>query len=749
MKSLIYLLFVALCLSCQNQDVPVLGENQFAVKFKYDTSAAGLEHVNALLFNQDDLQHKETQLNPTEGVYTIGTNGKSIDRIMFIAGAHGLDFNSLSPTLTACKALTTQPVDFKTTFPGIHFTAETEAADIDNTLMDIQLTRSVARLDVVKDTELDVVIESCVISNLIDRSYIFPGSATLPTDGELKSQTLGAEAFTNLNNGIEGIAYMFENSEASITVTFDVSINGIKNKLKSTLPSKIERNKKYEIKIQSTGAVVYTMLSILDWGDGGSTETLPGGFVPKIDLSTSILPDGIVASQTLDTLYIAPDYSGAFVLGLDAPVETEAKVESSQIGIAVVPNSKNSYIGNQFMLTVSESDINQVRTFIPMMIKSKSEAQYYDKHIVIVKQGYRTWFKGLRANFDKKSASWDVYKDGYIAEVEAWNDYQASDIEKIETRSDDAQFDWLLVVSTDGVNTVEGAFKVNDTEATGQEQRSVMTVTYKDGVEEVFNFTRKRNAIPVIRQGGFYWSKYNMRGNSKSYADQIGFDRDIPRDEFHLFLETCSDEDFLYYAGATYKGTSTEGLYLKNSIPPGGTTPMLHFEGYSSIPNGEVSNGPVDAHCPPGYQMPTRVEWEHIWATNVKLSIPANGELGYFNTDRGPEGESLPNRYDVRRYTRSITIDGVPNQPVSLLFLEDIRHYPDEIMVFTGLGNQSSDTRVTLGEIIIPIATAGELNHSVVGFHDNVVRFYRNMGGSGAQTRTIRCLKSKVNYIIE
>lgn len=742
MKKKFFLLFATLCLSCQNQDLEILGENQFAVKFRYDTSTTSvLNHVNALLYSQDALQHKETNLNSAEGVYTIGTGGKVVDKIMFIAGNHGLDFTASHPSLTQCKALTTQPVDFENSFPGIHYTAEKEAGDLNDNLMDIELIRSVARVDVVKDTQLEVVIDSCEIANLIDRSYVFPGNATPLTGAELKKQKLGADAFSNLNNGIEGFAYIFESSETAPEVTFYVRINGIKNKLKATLPSVIERNKKYEIKIKSNGAVIYTSLSILDWGDGGSVDTQPGGFVPKIDLSTSQLPEGVVASQTLDTLFIAPDYSGVFVLGLNAPVETEAKVESSQIGVAVVPNSKNSYIGNQFTLTVESSKINQVKTLIPMMIKSKSESQYYDKQIVIVKQGYRTWFKNLNATLSKASASWNDYKDGYIGEVEAWNGYQTSDIARIETLSGDEQFDWLRVVSENGVNTIEGGFKPNDTDATGQNQHSIVTVAYTDGVEEVFTFTRKRYALPVITQGGKYWSKYNMRGNSKSYTDQIGFDRDMDRNAFYDFLKTCSDEDFIYYAGATYKGKSTNGLYLKSCIPDGETTPVLLYEGYSDIPDGQVSNGPADAHCPSGFEMPDRDAWNQIWYTGGQLNFPASGSTNPYNSSAGN------NRYDIHRFTRNnLTIDGIVVPEVSFLCITDIRNYRGETMVFTGLGNQWADKTTTLGQIVTPVVTTGP-THFVIDFNNNRSS-YGNLSGPGVHTRTIRCVKSPVNYII-
>lgn len=273
----------------------------------------------------------------------------------------------------------------------------------------------------------------------------------------------------------------------------------------------------------------------------------------------------------------------------------------------------------------------------------------------------------------------------------------------------------------------------------------MLKVKYADNFEEEFIFTRKRYSIPVITQGGVYWAKYNMRGNSKSYEDQIGFDRDISRNELYTYLQTCSDEEFIYYTGASYRGTSTEGLYLKRFLDSN-DEPTLFYDGYDAIPDGQVSNGSADLHCPPGYRMPALSEWQQIFYTGGSLNIPGHGNSNSYNTSINSLIGNQTNRYRIDRYTREITIDGVLRN-VSIFNIVDVRYYQGEEMVFIGFGTQKSPTSMTWGEIVIPICT-GSYSHFLFNYNTNKTS-YGNLSGTGVQTRVIRCVKSPTNFIVE
>lgn len=696
-----------------------------------------LTNTCIFLYKDDDLVGKATNLQPNQNNhYEIGVNHLDAKKLIFITGEHSVDAGNVNPAFPEIQNSLTPVADFKANHPQLFYTGESDIQGLTNTLINIDLTRSLARLDITKATSLSVIIDSCVVAGAIDRSFILPGHKSNPASGEFKTFTVKGSILDNIDSGIIGLCYLYESHNLAPSVVIHAKINGIRNLLKVTLPTNIERNKRYEISIQTNGAAVYTNLNILPWGDGGNSIAKPENYKPKIDLANSVFPNEVKPNPDLDTIFIDANYSGEFQLALDIPTESEAKIESKYIQVSPITTIKSSYIGNRFNITSTESDINQGSLIIPMQIKSKTESQYYSKQITIVKKGYRTRMNKFNGTINGKAGVYDRYMDGLLAEITIEDGHTVSEI---TTKADDMQFDWLRTTPDNEKYLLEGAFKPNDTDARGQEQKSIISVVYTDSVIETFEISRKRFTLPVIRQGGLYWSKYNMRGNSKNYADQIGFDKDIPRDEYYEFLKNCSDEDFVYYAGATYKGKSTDGLYLKQSLDQN-MVPTLRYEGYGSIPAGQVSNGPANAHCPDGFQMPNLAEWQRIWYTGAAMNLPGHGATGNYNSTGGN------NRYQISRHTRnSITIDGVQVNSISFVRIVDVRNYTGEEMVFTGLGNQSAETTVTLGQIIFPVITSNP-THFLINYQTNKTS-YGNLS-NGVETRTIRCVKTPVSFII-
>ncbi|MGL4851286.1 MAG: hypothetical protein ACRC3Z_01350 [Phocaeicola sp.] len=753
-KLAMLLLSSTLLLSCQEKEESVMNPvpSRMLLSIHHDGSSfsSDLAHVTSMLYDGETLTKKSLHLSPdSEGYYAIATDNAKADRLLLVAGNHSLGSDDSGFDYTALTNECTPAVDFVNTFPQLYYTGERKLNSLESAILELGLTRSLARLDFKKLTQLDVVIDSCVVTNLVDQSYWLPGNETPIEGATYRTLSLQGDVFTQLASGIEGAAYFYESNGAAPQVTIYTQINGIKNKLNVTLPSQIERNKRYEIGINSNGAVLFTKLEILPWEEGGSTEAKPESFTVKIDVANSNFPTGVRASATQDTLYIRPDFDGTFLLALDAPTETEVKLENSQMEVTPVNSARSNYTGNLFELSVAMNDINRPTASTYLYVKAKTESQYYGKHLVIVREGYRSRFDKVAIATTQNRIVYPDYVDGELATLQA-----SHPIASITTASADGQFNWVRAQQTETGYLLEGAFKPNDVEAKGQIQTTLVTVTYEDGVEEEFVVARKRQSLPVITQGGLYWAKYNMRGNSKNYADQIGFDRDIPRNEFYDYLKTCSDEEFAYYVGAEYRGISTEGLYLKKD--PLSETPALLYEGYSAIPDGQISNGAATAHCPAGYQMPSLQEWQHIYYTGGQMTIPTSGNTNPFNTSAVSPAASDPtstssndkNRYQMYRHTReSVVVDGVELKDVSIFKLVDIRFYEGEEMVFLGFGNQNSATTLTWGQVVYPVVTTNP-THFILNFGNNRTS-YGNLSGSGVHTRTIRCVKSPTNYIID
>ncbi|MGL4992990.1 MAG: hypothetical protein ACRC6R_02470 [Bacteroidales bacterium] len=709
-----------------------------------------LNSVTALLYSQGVLSRQMEDMQADEdGYFLVSTEKTKADKLIFLAGDYSLPLGEDIVDYSKVLNVTTSSVDYINSFPSLYYTAEREIGSLNSNMLEMSLTRSLARIDIKKITELNVEIDSCVLTNLADRSYLLPGNDELVESMQYKRCLIDGAHLSQLGGIPQELLYIYESRDNAPKVSIYLKLNGVKNVLSVSLPSVIERNKRYEIGINSNGAVLFANLNVLPWEVGQDNEAGSGDSGVKIDVENSEFPQGISLNTSADTLYIEPEFNGSFVLAIDAPEDCEIKMEDINIGIVELPSVKANYKGNRFELTLESNKINKPQTISTIWVKSKSDNRVYDKHLVLVREPFRTRFDAIGVSSNGKRIEFGKYVDGELARVNSqW------DISSVSTRSADDQFNWLRLLESQAGYNLEGAFKPNDIDAHGQIQSSIVTVNYVDGHIEEFEISRKRNSLPVISQGGLYWAKYNMRGNSNSYEDQIGFDRDIDREELYDYLKECTDEEFAYYVGAQYRGTSREGLYLKQNTLS--DTLSLHYEGYTSIADGQISNGPADAHCPPGYKMPTNVEWGHIFYIGGGMTIPASGSTNPYNTTTVSPASSNPtssastekNRFQMHRHTRpSVVVDGVEIKDVSIFKITDIRFYSGESMVFLGFGNQSSATEVTLGQTIYPISTTS-FSHFVIDFNSNRTS-YGNLSGSGVHTRTIRCVKSPTNFIID
>ncbi|MGL4992991.1 MAG: hypothetical protein ACRC6R_02475 [Bacteroidales bacterium] len=733
MSKKLALLFVssALLFSCQDQseNEGVGGRSQMQLSVNYDESGSAneLTNVSALLYQGDLLSKNYSRLQvDNEGYYVMKTQGVKADKLLFIAGDHSIeDSGDCLADYSSVRKLVTPKSDFSTTYPALFYTAERAISSVENVSLELSLRRSLARLDIRKLTYLDVVIDSCVINNLATRSYLLPGNQDPIGDMTLASQKVSGYIFEGFESSIQGVTYMYESVGVSPEVSIYARVGGVKNVLSVKLPTTIERNMRYEIGINSRGVTLFTQLDILPWEEGGSVEAKPESFDAKIDLQNSVLSQGVRVSSTLDTVFVPAGFSGDFILSLDVPVETQVKLESVDLGLLSIESNQEGYLENQYQLSFRKSDMDKSLITAKLFVKSKSETQFYDRHIIVVREAYRTRFQGLQASVSENRVNYESYVDGDLFVMNSdW------DISSINTYSLDDQFNWIRVDQSSGVNLVEGAFKPNDLEARGEIQASMLVVNYSDGQEEVFEIARRRYSLPVLKVGRFYWSKYNMRGNSKLYVDQIGFDQD--RDDLWNYLKECSHEEYEYYAGAAYKGVSTEGLYLKNHQG------KLLYENYSLIPNGHINNGAADVHCPPGYQIPSKDQFNEIVATGVSLTLPQNGGINHYSTQIG-------SRYRLERHLRdSVVVDGLPIYKPAHIMITDINN--GESMLFTGLGHQETASSFVSGHWVNGLVeTDGIMYYGVVNSKNAMALQSHN----DLKTRTIRCVKSPTNFVIE
>lgn len=730
---------IFLCISCSEKTEYEEANNgglNLKMKIQDRVDNEKLTQVDILLFSNDILTQKYINVPETE---TSGQYKLNVDKIVlnghlaFFSNASGLGldgFDISQTTINDLRSATTPAADFQSTFPVFYYTSEMDVDGNSNLNLDVQLKRSVARIDLHVQPGVDIIIDSCRVSNLADRSFILPGNTDpLP---DIQSRTMKLEADRFISKDIITLMYLYESSDMAPNFLFYARINGVKNKLVVNLPDEIQRNKAYKINMTSLGATLHANLTVAPWDEGSSSVVKPEEFYPKIDVANSEIPLDIVSiNATADTVSV-PSTEIDFVLAIEANVETELISEDKTITIEKLPAARSAegYIDNRFRLTFHQRNINEAEKNVAIYIRNSALSQAYDRYFVINRKANRSRFLNIKGTITERHISYPEYVDGLLGRI-----VSDKEIANIECQSDiQGESGWIRADKSGDTYNIEGGFKPNDKEAKGQVQNARMTVTYTDGVTEAYLMSRKRDALPVVNIGGRYWAKYSLQGQAKTFRDQIGFDKD--KEDLWEYLKTCSNDEYYSYCGDAYKGIVTIGMRLANNGQG-----VLLYPKYYSIADAQISSAPATTYCPAGYTIPTVSEFNLVFPGSYTFTAPVAG------TETTAGSYTLPTgKYTIQCYKRphNLTVNGIALSNSNNMFR--IKHTDtgaDFVVVDTG--HQYSGTQYAPGFIIFAnINTTG--NYRTIIFGSNLTEVSAQNGG---KTKTVRCIKTPVTYIME
>lgn len=733
--SFLYVFFFLLLLSSCKKDIYDKKEEllNFRLVSRSLSSEGRINRVDVFLLREGRLSGKYTSVGANEsGTYPVLVKDPQDTRLLFLVNSDMVleSVDTEGGTLENLLSQTTPAVDYSLSHPMLFYTGEKDLSDISEPMINVPIVRSLARLSLKMESGAVIKIDSCIISNIADRSSIFPSSTVSPAGLNLISVPLRGSHFTVSPTAPQsGFLYLYESENANSKVVFFVKINGVRNKLEVSLPSRIERNKDYCITINSRGATLFASLEILPWEKGTELNANPAPFTPLAENVESAFPALIYLNSTGDTIF-APAGSGSCLLDIRANVQVELRTESN-IGIEPVSqaDSRSSYLGNKFKLTFVDKNINEASTYSKIYIKDQSASRYYDQYLVVARSAHRTHFVNLssEAAIHGRNVNFDRYIDGLISDITF-----TSRPLKVVSRSVDSDFNWLrLDRNTETSYRIQGGFKPNDRHALGQDQESSVKVEYPDGLVEEFKFTRKRYSIPVVLIAGKYWSKFNMRGNSKRYEDQIGFDKDV--NDLFDYLKSCPDSMYVYYAGANYKGRSRQGMYLRK----GAAGNQLSYPDYTKYAGGSIADASPFLHCPAGYELPHGNDFGAVMNRTVSLTLPGNGNtLNYIS--------STSASYAIERHQRdNIVIDGVNVNRMYHVRVTD--KSTGNHLVWTGTGHQWDNSGVDLSYWIYALINPGSSDYYTF---INTKGLSKMEPQNSNKTRLVRCIKSPVTYII-
>lgn len=595
--------------------------------------------------------------------------------------------------------------------------------DGENASLSVSLKRAVARIDLesaFQDAEVNsITIRDIALTGLVNEG----GEKSVLTNIEKTDLTkdFGEQPFKNKK---ESLYYLPEQTANAHAVEILMAVNGGWHRLKTTLPP-LKRNTVYTLKVYGNGTNLNVEVLTDNWENGDSSEsglTLKG----LVDKENSQLSEGVTVNERGDTVFV-PSWNSNFQLTLAAESGAQVSVLGEVEGVTVTPASQSRSLS-----PIAEFNVSSRQK----MPGSKSEYMYLDVYndqiqtgrVVLVFTPNPVQMSGL-IEFDQNGeCNFNRYVDGELASLILPEGKTAT----LKFAEEEAH--WMKL-APEGSNTYRllGGWKPNDPKADGREQAGELIITNEDGSHpETYTIRRLNWGLPVVNINGTWWCKYNLRGNVKNFNDQILINSDPAKDSSLAdYLTSCSDNEFLYILGDQYQAGNPDGLKLTHNGA------SFYYEGYKSQTDNFGTLAPT-VMAPDGYQIPDFDDYRFFTGST-------NFNLGYFNP--GAFNNGLGQRLNFKVVERNATFQGLQYGPITFYDFE----YEGSHWTICGLGHQWDATSISKMMILLATYGNGGSTWMLEGYSNSEGRgnWFKYIGNNAQKTRTIRCIKTPVEYIYE
>lgn len=595
--------------------------------------------------------------------------------------------------------------------------------DGENASLSVSLKRAVARIDLesaFQDAEVNsITIRDIALTGLVNEG----GDKSVLTNIEKTDLTkdFGEQPFKNKK---ESLYYLPEQTADGHAVEILMAVNGGWHRLKTTLPP-LKRNTVYTLKVYGNGANLNVEVLTDNWENGSSSEsglTLKG----LVDKENSQLSEGVTVNERGDTVFV-PSWNSNFQLTLAAESGAQVSVLGEVEGVTVTPASQSRSLS-----PVAEFNVSSRQK----MPGSKSEYMYLDVYndqiqtgrVVLVFTPNPIQMSGL-IEFDQNGeCNFNRYVDGELASLILPEGKTAT----LKFAEEEAH--WMKL-APEGGNTYRllGGWKPNDPKADGREQAGELIITDEDGSHpETYTIRRLNWGLPVVNINGTWWCKYNLRGNVKNFNDQILINSDPAKDSSLAdYLTSCSDNEFLHILGDQYQAGNPDGLKLTHNGA------SFYYEGYKSQTDNFGTLAPT-VMAPDGYQVPDFDDYRFFTGGT-------NYNLKYFNP--GSFNNGLGQRLNFKVVERNATFQGLQYGPITFYDFE----YEGNHWTLCGLGHQWDAANISKMMILLATYGNGGSTWLMEGYShsDGRGNWFKYAGNNASKTRTIRCVKTPVEYIYE
>ena len=647
---------------------------------------------------------------------------------------------SLVPDYSSLEEFLTLEGDVEEmTGDGFLMSGKTELAESASSSI-VPMTRSVARVDI-ESFEKGVQVQKVIIRNLADKGYAIKRDIVETSLSASESDFIKDYADSPIENKSETLLYVTEQSNNSLFVEVTVRFGGGLQLLKAKLPSVIRRNEIYTLKIHGKGAEMQLVIECEGWGTGASAEssqTLKG----LVDMDNSVFSKGIRVNETRDTVFI-PYYGSDFILALMSETGATVSIDGMVSGVDV---NQISYNGRSSLEKIAELSIRSDLR-IPGRTTERIHLDIYDNastnlgRVVLIVEENPVKVEGLISFDDDAVCDFKEYIEGELGIISLPSgkvlglDFDADESEWLKAAETESESD--LGRGTQGTAyRILGGWKPNDPKADGRVQEGRIVISNVDGSDkEIYTVKRVNWGLPVVKIVETWWCKYNLRGNVKSFEDQITISDDpAQHNDLLSYLTSVPDDELLKLLGEQYQGGNKQGLPLRHDGN------VFYHEGVVSQAQNFGLMQPTEM-APYGYRIPGYDDYL-VFSKNGNFNLGGVGSRTYQNS----KGQDIR----ITIVERNANFLGYNYGIISFYDFEiDGVHY-----VLNGLGHQWDTVHGNIARMNLLLATYGSGTQTWVmeGYasgvrpNENWIKYTAN---NATKTRLIRCIKTPVEYIYD
>lgn len=700
-------------------------------------SAERFTDLQACVFDGGRMTRVYENLAADSGnIYEIDIDGRS-GTLYMVANAAGLiDLKELQSQGISEEEWLKTIVASGNSSP-IHFLSGSASLEGSSGVLPLTLRRGVARFDLKLRTAGEAGVRSISLKDAAGSAYLFPAADRYSPEGAPLYE-LKAEFGEPLSADTPGVLYVHEQQAGAVTVSVDAVIDGRPVVLESRLEEPLERNTVYSVTVRKDDIDVSLQIEVEDWQTGGDTELVPDrSEAISFDAGRSDLPEGAFWDDGGRTL-VLPHGRSDFLLAFESPDELELLPFEGKL-LEILPEPSGAGF-NSFRVSKGLFAPEVPGQEVTLRFRRRSLSQLYVEDTLTLRLLANPVALEGGMSFDNAAYTHDF---GRYADNE-FGVFRLPEDKTISVEFPAGEDPWLKLDGDPSGRSfrVLGGWRPNDATADGREQKAVVVICDADGSgREEYSIVRRNYGLPVTWLHGVWWCKYNARGDSRSFEDQVLSSAD-PAAAAGMsvmeYLGSCSPEEFYSLWGWAYQGGSGRGLKV---VELDGKAVM---EGYSDQVTDHINLLPADALSPDGYELASFEDFGRVFDATDYVWLMWNG------THRIKEpwdGHDLIKREQRRRNDISAGATALPDLIYIGMQSPDFPEH--EPVVWYGPGAQwNSDGILHSGHYNNMLFAASSASGQGWFFAGGMSGLYLNKNGAGAKdTRILRFKKSDVEYI--